>query len=114
MYFCVNNCTSPLYTSGMQQQQPGIVTHSHISSLMISGCLTRPRVALRYSVWTFTCLEVGVTTPTFLAALHVPVAEAPLSKFLNPPLISLVYTQFKQRSMRTIVLGSVIVNHYFV
>ena len=31
--------------SGMQQQQPGIVTHSRISSLLISRHLTRPRVA---------------------------------------------------------------------
>jgi len=38
----------------MQQQQPGIVTHSRINSLMISRCLTslRPRVALRYAVRT--------------------------------------------------------------
>ena len=35
---------------GMQQQQPGTVTHSHISSLLISRRLTRPRVASRYSV----------------------------------------------------------------
>ena len=34
----------------MQQQQPGTVTHSRISSLLISSSLTRPRVASRYSV----------------------------------------------------------------
>ena len=34
----------------MQQQQPGTVTHSSISSLLISRRLTRPRVASRYSV----------------------------------------------------------------
>ena len=34
----------------MQQQQPGTVTHSRISSLLISRRLTRPRVASRYSV----------------------------------------------------------------
>ena len=33
-----------------QQQQPGTVTHSRISSLLISRRLTRPRVASRYSV----------------------------------------------------------------
>jgi len=36
----------------MQQQQPGTVTRSHIRSLLISRRLTRPRVALRYSVQT--------------------------------------------------------------
>ena len=35
----------------MQQQQPGTVTHSRISSLLMSRRLTRPRVASRYSVW---------------------------------------------------------------
>ena len=34
----------------MQEQQPGTVTHSRISSLLISRRLTRPRVASRYSV----------------------------------------------------------------
>ena len=34
----------------MQQQQPGTVTHSRISSLLISRRLTRARVASRYSV----------------------------------------------------------------
>ena len=55
--FCVHNCTSPsndyaavACSSGMQQQQPGTVTHSRISSLLISRRLTRPRVASRYSV----------------------------------------------------------------
>ena len=33
----------------MQQQQPGRVTHSRISSLLISRHLTGPRAALRYS-----------------------------------------------------------------
>jgi len=36
----------------MQQKQPGTVTHTHFSSLLISRCLTRPRVASRYSVRT--------------------------------------------------------------
>ena len=34
----------------MQQQQPGTVTHSRISSLLISRRLTSPRVSSRYSV----------------------------------------------------------------
>jgi len=38
--------------SGMQQQQPGTVTHTHISSLLISRRLTKPRVASRYSAQT--------------------------------------------------------------
>jgi len=33
----------------MQQQQPGTVTHSRISSLLISRRLTRAKVASRYS-----------------------------------------------------------------
>ena len=52
--FCVHNCTSPsndyAMSSGMQQQQPGTVTHSRISSLLISRRLTRPKVASRFSV----------------------------------------------------------------
>jgi len=36
----------------MQQQPPGTVTHSRISSLLISRRLTRPRVASRYSART--------------------------------------------------------------
>jgi len=36
----------------MQQQQPGTVVHSRISSLLISRRLSRPRVASRYSVQT--------------------------------------------------------------
>ena len=58
----------------MQQQQPGIVTHLRISSLLISRHLTRPRVD---SVRTSSVPEVGVTTQKF---------ATPLSGFLNPPL----------------------------
>ena len=43
MYFCEHNCMSP--SNGMQQQQPGTVTHSRIISLPISRRLTRPRLA---------------------------------------------------------------------
>jgi len=35
----------------MQQQQPGTVTHSRISFLLISRRSTKPRVASQYSVW---------------------------------------------------------------
>jgi len=38
MYFFVHNCKR----SGMQQQQPGALTRSRISSLLISRRLTRP------------------------------------------------------------------------
>ena len=68
-----------LCRSGMQQQQPGIVTHSRISSLLISRHLTRPRVASRYSVRTSSVPEVGVTTQKF--ALRAPVAEPPFLDF---------------------------------
>ena len=33
-----------LYSSGMQQQQPDTVTHSRISSLRISRCLSWPKL----------------------------------------------------------------------
>jgi len=37
----------------MQQHvQPGAPTRPRISSLLISGRLTRPRFAAKYSVWT--------------------------------------------------------------
>jgi len=50
LQICVHNArVHPwLCSNGMQQQQPGTVTHSRISSLLISRRLTRPRVALRY------------------------------------------------------------------
>jgi len=51
MYFCVHICMRS-YSSGMQQQQPGTVKHSHISSLLISRRLSRPRFPSWYSVWT--------------------------------------------------------------
>ena len=70
----------------MQQQQPGTVIHSRISSLLISRCLTGLRVASRYSVWMFTWPK-WAWHPQFSAALCAPVAEPPLSKFLNPPLL---------------------------
>jgi len=41
--FYVHRCT-------MQQQHPGTVTQSCINSLLVYRCLTRPRVASRYSV----------------------------------------------------------------
>ena len=45
------------------QQQPGIVTHSRISSLLISRHLTRPRVASRYSVRTSSVTGSGRDNP---------------------------------------------------
>ena len=57
-----------LYSSGMQQQQPGTVTHSRITFLLISRRLSRPRVASRYSVRTssyFTWPDMGVATQNF-------------------------------------------------
>ena len=77
------------------KQQPGTDTHSHISFLLISRRLSRPRLASRYSIRTssysllasydnnyvrhkaFTRPEVGVATQKFSAALRAPV--------LNPP-----------------------------
>ena len=66
----------------MQQQQPGTVTHSRISSLRISRRLTRPRVASRYPVWTATWPKVDVAILNFGCASR----WTPLSKFLDPPL----------------------------
>jgi len=54
----------------MQQQQLGTVTHPRISTLLISRCLTRLRVASRYSVRTFTWPKVGVAIPKFSAPLR--------------------------------------------
>jgi len=55
----------------MQQQQPGTVTHSRISSLLISRRLARPRVASRYSVRTPSVTESGRGNPKFLGrSLH--------------------------------------------
>ena len=61
----------------MQQQQPGIVTYSRISSLLISRHLTRPRVASRYSVRTSSVTESGRGNPK----IRVPVAESPFLNF---------------------------------
>ena len=66
-----------LYSSGMQQQQPGTVSHSCISSLLISRRLTRPRVAWRYSVQTFTCWKWVWQPPNFW--MHFT------HQWLNPP-----------------------------
>ena len=51
----------------MQQQQPGIVTHSRISSLLISGHLTKTRVASSYSVRTATVTGSGRGSREFLS-----------------------------------------------
>ena len=52
--FCVHNCTNPsndyAAVACSNNNQACTVTHSRISSLLISRRLTRPRVASRYSV----------------------------------------------------------------
>ena len=56
MYFCIHNCMSPskdyAAVACSNNNQAQLHTHSRISSLQISRCLTRPRVASRYSVRT--------------------------------------------------------------
>ena len=76
------------------QQQPGIVTHSRISSLLISRHLTRPRVASRYSVRTASVTGSGRDNPNFCASRAG--AWTPLSGFLNPPLILLMSVFFNE------------------
>jgi len=87
-----------------QQQQPGTVTNSHISSLLIFRCLTRYG-ALRYSVRTSNCFRQltsqlpvssdnnyayhecihvtrsGVATQNLSGVFHAPMAELPLLNF---------------------------------
>ena len=70
----------------MQQQQPGIVTHSRISSLLISRHLTRPTVASRYSVRTSSVTESGRGNPKICGCASRASGWTPLSEFLNPPL----------------------------
>ena len=86
MYFCVHNCTSPSndHAAVACSNNNQIQLHTHVS--VISRHLTRPRVASRYSVRIFTWPEVGMATQKFSGVLCVPVAETPLSKFLNSPL----------------------------
>ena len=67
----------------MQQQQPGIVTHSRISSLLISRHLSRPRVA---SVRTSSVTESGRGNPKICERASRASGLTPLSEFLNPPL----------------------------
>ena len=85
MYFLLHESIKWLCSSGMQQQQPGTVKHSRISSLLISRHLSRPRVASRYSVWTFMWPEVGVATKNFQVHFTCQWLNPP-PKFLNPPL----------------------------
>ena len=83
MYFFVHNCTSlsMIMQQWHAQQQPGTVTHSQISSLLISRRLTRPRVA---SVQTSSMTGSWCGNKKFLGLLrNSPVAKPP---FLNPPL----------------------------
>jgi len=65
----------------MQQQQLGIVTHSRISSLLISRRLTRPRVASKHSVRTASVTGSGRDNQKFLDVLRTPVAEPPFLNF---------------------------------
>ena len=48
--FLLHESIKRLCSGDIQQQQPGTVTHSRISFLLISRRLTKPRVASRYSV----------------------------------------------------------------
>ena len=83
----------------MQQQQPGALTRSRISSLLISRHLTRPRFASKYSFRTssyfkllyqsvysdnnYVCHEcvnlpeVGMVTQNLSGEFRAPVAEPP-------------------------------------
>ena len=87
MYFCVHNCTSPfkwLYSSGMQQQQPGTVTHSSISYLSPDvwiGLEFLPDIqfgGLRDRKWAW--------HPKIFRCASRGSGWTPLSKFLNPQL----------------------------
>ena len=71
----------------MQQQQPGTVTHSRISSLLISGRLAKPRVASRFSVRTSSVTKSGRGNPKIFGRASRASGWTPLSKFLNPPLM---------------------------
>ena len=87
----------------MQQQQPGTVTHSHISSLLISRCLSRPRVASKYQFGLPAILNNSLASYNNNYVCHKCIyvtgngrgnpkifsraaAWTPLSKYLNPPL----------------------------
>ena len=100
----MHNCLSPSndYTtvafSNNNQEQ--LHTHVAVPYWSPNVWLYRPRIASRYSVWTFSYFEqltsydnnyvchecfyvpeVGVATQTFLAALRAPVAEPPFLNF---------------------------------
>ena len=62
----------------MQQQQPGTVTPSRISSLLISRRLELLR-DIQFGLPTLP--ETGVATQTFSDALRAPVAESPFLNF---------------------------------
>ena len=74
-----------LYSSGMQQQQPGTVTHSRISFLLISRRLSRYRLGLEllwfglpaWHMWP----EVSVAIQKFSGMLLAPVAQPPFRNF---------------------------------
>ena len=56
------------------------VTHSRISSLLISRHLTRPRVASRYSVWASSVTESGRGNPKICGRTNPPLS---ICSFLN-------------------------------
>ena len=76
----------------MQQQQPGTVTHSCISFLLIARCLSRYCLGLELlrdiqfalQLYVFIRAESGRGNLKIFA--HTLRARTPLSKFLNPPL----------------------------
>ena len=80
MYFCVRTCTSPSndYTAVAWRNNNQAQLHTCISSLLISRCLARPRVA----IWTASVTGSGRGNPKNFRT------RTPLSKFLNLPLKS--------------------------
>ena len=75
----------------MQQQQPGTVTHSRISSLLISRRLTRSRVASSMRGIQFWLLRAGSGRggPKIFGCALRTSGWTPLAEFLNPPLLSM-------------------------
>ena len=112
MYFCVHNCMSPsndyAAVACSNNNQAQLHTHIHISSILISRRLTRPRVASRYSdtlnnsLASFNtharsdnnyvcheCIHVAKfrrSNPKFFGCASRTSGWTPLSKFLNSPL----------------------------
>ena len=107
MYFCVHNCTSP----SNDYAAATTTRHSCTLTYLISKRMTRPRVALRYSVRTIlnsvvnvlTWPEVGVATLKF--QMHfVRQWLNPLSKFLDLPLLVAMFLVL--RSVWILLVGA--------